>query len=313
MLKNNKHKVVITGVSGFLGKHLAEQCQINGFPVTGMIRRVGAETYSYPVLPLDLAGEISHLSLTGCNTIIHCAAQVPSGGVQASSFRSVNVEGTRKLAQAALDAGVKRFIFISSIKVNGETTPVFQPFCGDDLPAPEDDYAKSKWEAERELLAVAENTLMDVVIVRAPLVYGPGVKGNFNELVKLVRKKLPLPFGAIKNKRSMVGIDNLCDLIITCVDHPRAGNQVFLVSDGQDLSISELISKIATLLEVKSVQVPVPLCILKLIARLVGKQELMLKLTGSLQVNLDKTKALLGWEPKVSVDEAIRRAIKPYL
>ena len=227
-----------------------------------------------------------------------------------AEFRKSNVEGTLNLARQAASAGLRRFIFISSIKVNGESTSAGRYFCPFDAPAPEDPYGISKMEAERGLMQLASETGMEVVIIRPPLVYGPGVKGNFASLIKLMGKGLPLPLGAINNKRSLVGIDNLVDLIIRCIDHPAAANQVFLAGDGEDLSTTELLRGLAEAMGRAARLIPVPAALLSLGATLLGKRAVAQRLLGSLQVDISKTRQLLGWEPPVSVKEGLRRCVR---
>jgi len=266
---------------------------------------------------LNLADfEADHIviPLDGIDTIIHCAARVHVMSEQALDpfleFRKVNVHATLSLARQAAAAGVRRFIFISSIKVNGETTVAGGSFYPSDVPAPEDPYAISKLEAERGLMQLAHETGMEVVVIRPPMVYGPGVKGNFASLIKLIAKGLPLPLGAIHNKRSLVAIDNLVDLIIRCIDHPAAANQVFLAGDGEDLSTAELVSSVAEAMGRSVRLIPVPVSLLSLAATLLGKQEVARRLLGSLQVDISKTREVLGWEPPVSVKEGLRRCVR---
>jgi nucleoside-diphosphate-sugar epimerase len=227
-----------------------------------------------------------------------------------AEFRRVNVDGTLNLARQAVVAGVKRFIYISSIKVNGEQTSIAQQFAAADTPAPEDAFGISKWEAEQGLQQLATETDMDIVIIRPGLVYGPGAKGNFSSLVRLVEKGLPLPLGAIRNKRSLVALDNLVDLIITCIDHPAAANQVFLAGDGQDLSTTELLRGVAQAMGKPSRLVPVPTSLLMLGATLLGKKAVAQRLLGSLQVDISKARDLLGWEPPITVEEGLRRCFE---
>jgi nucleoside-diphosphate-sugar epimerase len=253
-------------------------------------------------------------ALTNQQVVIHAAARAhimkDEVADPLAEYRRVNVDGTLNLARQAAAAGVKRFIFISSIKVNGEQTPLGQPFTADDTPAPEDAYGMSKWEAEQGLQQLASETGMEVVIIRPPLVYGPGVKGNFASMTKLVAKGLPLPLGAIHNQRSLVALDNLVDLIITCIDHPAAANQVFLAGDGQDLSTTELLRAVARAMGKPSRLIPVPSSLLMLGATLLGKKAVAQRLLGSLQVDIAKARNLLGWEPPVSVEEGLKRCFK---
>jgi len=228
-----------------------------------------------------------------------------------AEYRRVNFDGTLNLARQAAAAGVKRFIFISSIKVNGEATALGRPFTANAVPAPEDPYGISKLEAEQGLMQLAAETGMEVVIIRPPLVYGPGVKGNFASMIKLVDKGIPLPFGAVDNKRSLVGIDNLVDLIIRCIGHPAAANQVFLAGDGADLSTTELLRGVGRAMGKPARLFPVPAGMLQLGATLLGKKAMAQRLLGSLQVDISKTCELLNWKPPYTVEEGLRRCFEP--
>jgi nucleoside-diphosphate-sugar epimerase len=248
--------------------------------------------------------------LASQGVVIHTAArahimkdEVPD---PLAEYRKVNVDGTLNLARQAAEAGVRRFVFISSIKVNGEQTPVNQPFTAEDASAPEDAYGVSKMEAEQGLQALAAETGMEVVIIRPPLVYGPGVKGNFASMIKLVEKGLPLPLGAIHNKRSLVALDNLVGLIITCIDHPAAANQAFLAGDGEDRSTTELLQGVARAMGKPSRLVPVPAGLLMFGATVLGKKAMAQRLLGSLQVDISKARNLLGWQPPLSVEEGLK-------
>ena len=248
------------------------------------------------------------------NVVVHAAARVHIMRDIVSDplleYRKVNVDGTLNLARQSARAGVERFVFISSIKVNGEETVVGHAFRPEDEAKPVDPYGISKWEAEQGLRKIAKETGMEVVIIRPPLVYGPGVKGNFANLIKLVRKGLPLPLGAIHNRRSMIALDNLVDLIITCIDHPNAANQVFLASDGQDLSTTELLQGLAQAMGRSSRLLPVPGALLSLAATILGKKPVVDRLLGSLQVDISKTRELLDWTPPISVDDGLRRCFE---
>ena len=252
--------------------------------------------------------------LKGVECIVHAAARAhimkDEVADPLAEYRRINVDGTLNLARQAVDAGVKRFIFISSIKVNGEQTPLGQPFTPDDTPAPEDAYGISKWEAEQGLQNLASETGIEIVIIRPPLVYGPGVKGNFASIMKLVAKGLPLPLGAINNQRSLVALDNLVDLIITCIDHPAAANQVFLAGDGQDLSTTELLHGVAKAMDKPSRLIPIPASLLMLGATLLGQKTVAQRLLGSLQVDISKARHILGWEPPITVEEGLRRCFE---
>lgn len=230
-----------------------------------------------------------------------------------AEFRKVNVEGTLSLARQAAAAGVRRFIFISSIKVNGEGTPVNVPYLADAQARPADPYGISKMEAEQGLHALAIETGMEVVIIRPVLIYGPEVKANFLSMMRWLHKGVPLPFGAIHNRRSLVALDNLVDLIVTCIDHPAAANQTFLVSDGEDLSTSELLRRMGAALGKPARLLPVPSWLLEAGAAMLGKKALSQRLCGSLQVDIGKARELLNWTPPVSVDEALHKTARHFL
>lgn len=245
------------------------------------------------------------------DTVIHCAARAHVMNDHSidplKAFQEINVGGTLNLARQAALQGVRRFIFISSIKVNGESTAFERPYHADNVPAPEDPYGLSKLEAEQGLQQLSAATGLEVVIIRPPLVYGRGVKGNFASLIKLIEMGVPLPLGAIHNKRSLVGIDNLVDLIIRCIDHPAAANQVFLAGDGEDLSTTQLLRGVAKAMGRPSRLIPAPVSLLQLGASLLGKKALAQRLLGTLQVDITKTRELLDWTPPVSVDEGLKR------
>jgi nucleoside-diphosphate-sugar epimerase len=314
-------KVLITGVNGFIGKTLSDELVIKGFNVNGTVRSVmsvdfpGAIT-KFVIKDIDSKTDWQN-ALEGVDVVIHLAARVhvmKDTAIDAlSEFRRVNVEGTLNLARQAVEAGVQRFIFISSIKVNGEGSILGQPYTPEDQPAPVDPYGISKREAEDGLRQLASETGMEVVIIRPPLVYGPGVKANFQSMMRWLDKGIPLPLGAIHNQRSLVSLDNLIDLIVTCIHHPAAANQIFIAGDGEDLSTIELLQRMAAALGKKAWLIPVPSFILEWGARLVGKQAITQKLCGSLQVDISKARDLLDWKPPVSVDEALRKTAQYYM
>ena len=309
--------ICVTGANGFVGSRLINFFARRGdSQVTGVLRGVP---------PGGRGREISGLTaeqdwmpiLFDVDVLVHCAARVHIMDDLATDplteFRRVNVEGTLRMARQAADAGVRRFVFLSSIKVNGERTPSCQPFTSDDSPAPCDFYGISKCEAEAGLRVVSEETGMEVVIIRPPLVYGPGVKGNFLTMIRWLRRGTPLPFGAIYNKRSFVALDNLVDLINTCIDHPAAANQTFLVSDGYDLSTTQLLRQMGDSLGKPAHLVPVPVWMLEVGTALLGKRELAQRLCGNLQVDISRTKDVLGWSPPMSVDEGLKLTAEYYL
>jgi nucleoside-diphosphate-sugar epimerase len=227
-------------------------------------------------------------------------------------LRKMNRDTTLTFARLAASTGVRRFVFLSSIKVNGEMTKPDQCFYPDDTFVPTDPYGLSKYEAEQGLLTLAKETGMEVVIIRPPLVYGPGVKANFQSMMRWIRSGVPLPLGAIPNKRSLVALDNLVDLIVTCIEHPAAVNQTFLAGDGEDLSTSELLQRIARSMGKPARLIPFPIGLLTFVASLMGKKAVAQRLCGSLQVDISKTRELLGWEPPVSVDEGLRKAVEDF-
>jgi nucleoside-diphosphate-sugar epimerase len=223
------------------------------------------------------------------------------------------VDGTRNLANQAVAIGIKRFIFLSSIKVNSEGTIASKSFKYNDISQPADAYGISKWEAEQALLEISKQTGLEVVIIRPPLVYGEGVKGNFLRLLDLVYKQMPLPFAKINNLRSFIALDSLTDLIICCIDHPQAGGKTFLVSDGEDLSTLDLIKKLSKFMNKSPRLFQVPQLIIQLIGRLVGKSLEVKRLLGSLRVDNSHTREILGWSPTLSLDESLEKTVRWYL
>jgi len=302
----------VTGANGFIGGAVMNRMQTMGRSVIGAVRYPGNAHGCISAPSLGAGGAWTPL-LDGAEVVIHAAARVHVMKDEArdplSAFREVNVDGTLNLARQAVARGVRRFVYISSIKVNGEATLPGRPFCADDIPAPVDAYAISKAEAEAGLMALAEETGLEVVIIRPPLVYGPGVKANFLGMMQWLQRGVPLPLGAADhNRRSLVALDNLVDLIVTCVDHPAAANQTFLVSDGEDLSTADLLRRLAAAMDVRARLLPVPVPVLEAAAALVGKRALMQRLCGSLQVDITKTREVLGWRLRIDVDEGLRRA-----
>lgn len=314
-------RVLLTGASGFVGHGLLERIS-----AMANLELIAALRRPIPELPQHVTNlQVSGIEpdtewrkgLRGIEVVIHSAARVHVMHDRAADplveFRIVNVDGTLNLARQAAAMGVRRFIFISSIKVNGEGTLPGVPYLAEDQSTPIDPYGLSKMEAEQGLCLIAAETSMEVVIIRPVLVYGPGVKANFLNMMHCLHKGMPLPLGAIHNRRSLVALDNLVDLIITCIDHPAAANQTFLVSDGEDLSTTELLRRMGTFLGKPARLLPVPSWLLKAGAVLLGKQALSQRLCGSLQVDIGKTRELLNWTPLVNVDEALRKTAKHFL
>ncbi|MBI2725927.1 MAG: SDR family oxidoreductase [Polaromonas sp.] len=308
--------VLITGASGFVGRHLTIALRAAGRDVRAAFRSVQPATPGVDSVQVGSLGPDTDWTgaLHGIDTVVHLAARVHVMQDKVldplAEFRRVNVEGTLALARQAAAAGVRRFVFVSSIKVNGETTSPGKPFTADDTPAPQDAYGISKYEAETGLLALSAATGMEVVIIRPVLVYGPGVGANFLSMMRWLKKGVPLPLGAIRNRRSMVALDNLVDLIAVCMDHPAASGQVFLASDGEDLSTPDLLRRTASALGTRAFLVPVPAIFLKVAAGLIGKGDVAQRLCGSLQADISKNRVLLGWTPPVSVDAGLVMAAR---
>lgn len=310
-------RVLVTGATGFVGEALVFRLlRDKVFTPVAAVRGETRLAGLCPVVAFGLDENSPLPPLEDVDVVVHCAARVHVMNEVAAdplaAFRQVNVEGTARLARHAAKSGVKRFIFISSIKVNGEATLPGAPFSADDAPAPVDPYGISKREAEDALRQISQDTGMEVVIIRPPLIYGPGVKANFLNMMRWLECGIPLPFGAINNRRSLVAIGNLIDLITVCIKHPAAGGHVFLVSDAQDLSTTQLLRRMAGALNVKPRLLPLPSSLMTVGAALIGRQDLAQRLCGSLQVDIGKTQAILGWLPAISVDQALRNTAGHY-
>jgi len=306
--------VLVTGANGFVGRALCAHAAGLGLAVSGVTRLPSELPHGVHCLPLgDLDAQTNwRHSLNGVETVVHLAARVhvmqDRAENQVDEFRRVNVHGALNLARQAAAAGVRRFIFVSSIGVNGAGTPIGKPFSEIDPPEPHNAYALSKWEAEQGLWNISGESGIEVVIVRPPLVYGFNAPGNFGSLMRWLQRGVPLPLGAISNQRSLVALDNLVDLIITCLTHPAAANQTFLVSDGEDVSTTELLRRMGQAMGCPARLIPVPAGILKLAAALVGKRDMAQRLCGSLQVDIEKTRTLLGWTPPLTLDQGLKKA-----
>ncbi|MHC8298790.1 UDP-glucose 4-epimerase family protein [Pseudomonas sp. ZS1P83] len=314
-------KILVTGASGFVGSALI--MRLAGLLSYDVVAVVRSSDFKFPSRVVEckvdsLSRDTDYCSaLTGVDVVVHAAARVhvmnDLASDQLAMFRLVNVEGTLNLARQAASCGVKRFIFLSSIKVNGEGGRSTRPFTADDIPNPADPYGISKFEAEAGLNKISESSGMQIVIIRPPLVYGPGVKANFKTMMSWLNRGIPLPFGAVFNKRSLVAIDNLVDLISVCLEHPNAANEIFLVSDGQDLSTTELLHHLARSLGKPARLIPVPVWLMRIAAIMLQKRSLSTRLFDSLQVDISKTKNLLGWSPPVDVDEALYSTAQHFL
>lgn len=293
-----------------MGRALVDELRRRSWPVVAATRTGGGNSVAVGCIGPQTDWR---RSLEGVETVIHCAARVHMLADRASdpltAYREVNRDGTLNLARQAAEAGARRLVFVSSIKVNGEETQPGAPFTAGDVPRPLDGYGISKDEAEAGLRALAATTGLEVVIVRPPLVYGPGVKANFAGMMRVLARGLPLPLGrATRNRRSLVGIDNLVDLLIACADSPAAAGQTFLVSDGEDLSTAALLRRLAAAIGRPARLLPVPVTLLEAGAALLGKRQVAKRLLGSLQVDISETRRILGWTPPLTVDQALRRA-----
>lgn len=308
--------ILLTGFSGFVGHAISRALSDAGNSVVCAVRHLSSDMSSKGLLQHEV-GSINDRTLwsealVGVDTVIHCAALAHATSDKSSSelgrYREVNVGGTIRLAQEAVASGVKRFVFLSSIKVNGEATLPGQAFTELDRPAPQDAYGISKLEAESALLSLSSRTGLEVVIIRSPLVYGPCVKGNFASMLLSVQRGIPLPFGAVKNQRSLVALDNLVSLVLLCADwrhSPQAANEVFLVADGEDVSTCKLLQKVAKAMGRPNRLLSVPPGLLAVGASLLGKRYVVDRLLGNLQVDASKARALLGWRPVVTMDEQL--------
>lgn len=303
-------RVLVTGANGFVGSALCPYLAALGHTVIPAVRRQSGIASEVVVH----GAESWKAALKGCDSVIHLAARAHVMQDQEQdllqAFRASNVDTTIELAKRAVEAGVRRFVFMSTIKVNGEETAPGSSFSPDDPVAPKDPYAISKWEAEQELSEIAKSTGLEVVIIRPPLVYGPGVKGNFAALIKWVKNGIPLPLGAIRNRRSMMALDNLVNFTALCADidaSPNAKGQVFLVSDGEDVSTAELLRKVAKAFRRNSRLFRVPEGLMRVAARWMGKASIADRLFGSLVVDDSKARQMLGWHPQLSIDEQLQK------
>lgn len=310
-------RVLVTGASGFVGKALCKELANRGFDIVAVTRTrdAGLSEIACKLIMADLADINDEIqsTLQQVDVLIHVAGRAHIIKEQSKNpyqeYAKINIEATKNLAQKAASTGVKRFIFISSVKVNGEAT-LNQPFDEATVPNPEDDYGKTKYEAEKELKLIATNSNMEIVIIRPPLIYGRGVKANLKNLIKVCQSKLPLPFGAIDNKRSMVYIENLVDFMITCISHPKAANETFLISDDEDVSTTALIRAIRQSLGTPALQIAIPQQWIVYLMNLFGKKSLASRLCGNLQVDITKAKTLLGWKPPFNFEQGINNTIQ---
>jgi nucleoside-diphosphate-sugar epimerase len=317
-------KFLITGANGFVGRALCAELLLRGYSVRAAVR--AADKFvgdAEPVAVGDIDGATDWSeALCGVEVVVHLAARVhvmrETGADPLAEFRRVNLEGTANLARQAAEAGVKRLVYVSSVKVNGESTApiptlalplkgrVQNVFTETDAPSPQDPYGISKWEAEQILSRVSQETGLEVVIVRPPLVYGAGVKGNFAQMLKVLTKGIPLPLASIHNQRSLAYVGNLVDALIACATHPAAAGQAYLVSDGEDISTPDLLRKLGAAMGHPARLFPCPPALLKLAGRLTGKSDQVERLLGSLQVDSGKIRRELGWTPPFTLQEGLR-------
>ena len=314
-------KVLVTGASGFVGRALLAHMQtLPQFEVRAAVRSSAVDRLPYGTMHVvvgDLEADTDwHAALTGMDAVVHLAARVHVMHEHAQNplqaFRQVNVAGSMHLAQMAAQVGVQRIVFISSIKVHGEATPSHQAFSETSPCAPQDGYSVSKLETEQGLRSIAQASGLELTILRPPLVYGPGVGANFAALAQAVARGMPLPLGSLNNQRSLLAVDNLVDLIATCLTHPAAADQTFMASDGEDLSTTELVQRMALAMHRPIWLLPVPDWMLLASASLLGRQAMAQRLCGNLQIDSRKARTMLDWTPPVTVDEGLCRALVDY-
>lgn len=313
-------RVLVTGANGFIGKAVCADLPPRGYRVRGAVRKnpdmgPSAEAHYLAMGEMDETTDWT-AALAKVDSVVHLAARVhlmqETAADPLAEYRRINVALTLNLARQAAALGVRRFVFVSSIKVNGESTPVGQPFTTEDEPRPQDPYGISKLEAEQALMQLAGQTGMDVVILRPVLVYGPGVKANFQAMMRWLRKGVPLPLGLLDNRRSLVSVDNLVDCIAACLHHPAAANQIFLVSDGEDLTVKALLQRTAAAFNRRARLLPVPKFVIGTAGRVLGREAITQRLCDTLQVDISKTRRMLDWEPPVSIDDALKKAAQRF-
>jgi nucleoside-diphosphate-sugar epimerase len=312
-------KILVTGANGFVGSQLSETLAKSGHEVRNTARSLASNSSTTRELitcDLESVDNLDHLT-TGCDAIVHLAGRAhvmsDNPATSESLYVSANVDVTRKLAQSAARTGVKRMILMSSVKVNGESTTINTPFTAQDIPNPQDPYGRSKTQAEQALWEITSTSDLEGVVIRPPLVYGPGVRANFASLIGIVGRGLPLPLGSIQNKRSFVSLDNLVDLIATTLQSQNAAGNTFLVSDGHDLSTPELVRSIASALDQSPKLFPFPSALLKLAATATGKRSAYDRLCGSLTVDIALTKQKLSWSPPCTVQDSMQRTVDAFI
>jgi UDP-N-acetyl-alpha-D-quinovosamine dehydrogenase len=313
-------KVLVVGASGFVGGQLVRRLAADGIPLRAAVHRNRGDLPAAIDIAenVDLEGSFDWTpAIAGCDAVAHLGARVhvmrESSANALEAYRRVNVGGTLSLAHQAAAAGVRRFVFLSSVKVCGEFTALNAPFVETATPRPQDPYGLSKLEAELGLLELGRSSGMQIVILRPPLIYGPGVRANFLSMMRWLRRGVPLPLGSIENRRSMIGVGNMVDLICTCLRHPAAAGEVFMASDGEDLSTPELLKRLAAVLDTKARLLPIPTGLLVGVAALAGQRALAQRLCLSLCVDSRKARKTLDWQPPFSVDEELQRTARAFL
>ena len=311
-------RILVTGATGFVGRALCHELMARGGIVRAAVRKAEGERRLPSECEVAVVGEISDATdwlaaVESVDVVVHLAARVhvmrETAGDPLAAFREVNVLGTERLARAAANSGVKRLVYVSSIKVNGEQTNGMS-FSEMDPPSPQDPYGVSKYEAEQVLHNIAKETGLEVVIVRPPLVYGPNVGGNFLRLLKLVARGVPLPLASVNNLRSMIYLGNFVDALIICTTHPAASGKTYLVSDGEDQSTPQLIQKLASLMDKPCRLLPLPPSLLKWVGSLTGKSSEVERLIGSLQIDSNLIRRELGWVAPFSMDNGLAETVK---
>ena len=309
-------KILVTGASGFVGQFLCETLSESGRSVLGTVRNLNSILINKKIIYISV-GDIAFKKnwkeiLFEVDCIIHCAgrAHKMNKSKNFDAYYLTNIDGAKHLAEQAAEVGVRRFIFLSSIGVNGLNTNNRNPFSNIDKPNPVEDYSISKYKAEKVLLDISSKTGTQVVIIRSPLIYGRFAPGNLKQLIKVIKLGIPMPFSGIKNSKSLIGIDNLINLIIHCIDHPEASGKTFLASDGEDLSTPELIKLIASSMGRKANLFPLPIFMLKFLGSVFGKSKEVNRLIGSLRIDNSYTKEILNWSPPLSVEEGIRKMVQ---
>ncbi len=314
-------RVLITGANGFIGNALCEKLILSGYDVLGLVRssdKMKSLPKGVPTVNVGSIGQYTDWSraLTGVNVVIHLAARThilkENTPNPINEYREVNLYGTGQLARMAVNEGVKRLIFMSSVGVNGEQNEG-TPFSESDQPNPSRPYSVSKWEAEKVLKRIAYETGLEIVIIRPPLVHGPGVKGNMLQLLNLVKWSVPLPLAKVNNKRSFIGVTNLVDVLIKCIDNTNVSGETMLVSDGEDISTPDLIRRLANMMNKPNALIPFPESLLRIIYSNIGKNNPLKQICSSLTIDTSKMCSLLKWKPPLTLNQGLEAMVSWYL